>query len=869
MADNDRLIFSVAPIETILRFAAQYPIFPCRRTPEELTVRGSLRLFKAKTPLVPHGFRDASQDPDQIRAWWSPRPDALVGVPTGSRTRLIVIDYDVQKADQAANDWLAAHSAELLATRSHGTLSGGRHYLFRAPEGHEYRNGVCLTLGGVKRNGIDLRAEGGYIIWWPLHGATSLGDVAPLPAGLIDEQRIETRNLEPLPTVTPLKWAADRPIVAACLAYLDPNSYQEWIDCGMAIHFNSGGSDSGFDLWHAWSCGDVTGECPTSYSGVNDCRYKWGTFKHEGGRKNTITIASLIARAKLKGYEKKKSGPPKIPHEIEEPPPIGESNVVNIDEPRKALQKAEALSGRRTIEWRAGEMSRVIAEAQSALMAANTGIYQRGGFLVRVARLDFDVKIGEISRPAGTAMIVNVVREYMTLALGRAANWVQYDGRSRGLAQIDPPPPVSGALLATVGEWHFPVLTGLIAAPTLRADGSLLDRPGYDLLTGLYGAFDPADFEEIHASPSVEDAHDALGDLDDLFSEFVFLRTEEEIATGARSPHSSVAIAALMTAAVRSALPTAPATGIDAAKAGSGKTTLAKVICYVVTGHDPPVLTLSDDEAEFKKCLLAILMAGDSCVLVDNVDKPVDSASLCAVLTSSTYSERLLGVNQRVTVPSTVTWLMTGNHLEFVGDLTSRVMLSILDPQEECPESRTFERDIMRFAIENRGKFLKAALTISLAYRAAGFPVVEKTTPSRFSEWDRMVRKPLLWLGRPDPLATQEDVRGVDPVRENLVAVLQAWRVMFGNDAGTVKEVVSRTEDATALYKELHEAFIAVAGNKDRTINGRSLGKYLTRSVRRIEGNLRLMAAPDDPATHRKRFSVVEIRKKDDHIQQK
>lgn len=852
------LVCSIAPVEAILRVASQFAVFPCRRSAEEVMVRGERKLFKPKTPLALHGFKDASQDADQIRAWWNARPDALVGVPTGNKSRLIVIDYDIQKADSAANDWLAEHSIELLATRSHGTLSGGRHYLFRAPIGHEYRNGVCLTLGGIKRNGIDLRAEGGYIIWWPLHGASTLGEIAPLPAGLIDEQRIELRDsLEPLPKASPIKWANDRKTLVECLQFLDPSDYTQWYQWGMALHLHSGGSDDGFNLWHDWSAGELVGECPTNYSGVNDCRYKWGTFKHDRDRKNTITVASLIAAAKLKGYKKNQTKPEELPPiENEEPPFFGE--VVNLD-PRRSLNQIEAQTGRPTIEWRAGEMSRVVNESQSALINANAGIYQRGGFLVRVARLDCAVKIGKVSRPAGAAMIVNVAREYMTLTLGRIANWVQYDGRAKGLKQIDPPPPVSGALLVTAGEWQFPVLTGLITAPTLRADGSLLDRPGYDLLSGLYGAFEPVDFPEINPTPAIEDARWALEDLDDLFNEFIFLRTETEIENQQKSAHSSVAIAALMTAAVRSALPTAPAVGIDAAKAGSGKTTLAKVICYVITGHDPPVFPLSNDEAEFKKCLLAILMAGDSCVLIDNIDKPIDSASLCAVLTSATYSERMLGVNQRITVPSTVTWLMTGNHLEFVGDLTSRVMLSILDPQDEKPESRTFDRDIMKYAIEHRGRLLKAALTISLAYRAADFPIIEGVRPSRFAEWDRMVRKPLLWLGRPDPLATQEDARAVDPIRENLLAVLQAWKEVFGLDPGTVKEVITKTEGAMCLYSQFHDVFMAIAGSKDGTINPRTLGKYLSRSVRRVEGGLRLIDRGEDLVTHRKRFSVAEV----------
>ena len=47
--------------------------------------------------------------------------------------------------------------------------------------------------------------------------------------------------------------------------------------------------------------------------------------------------------------------------------------------------------------------------------------------------------------------------------------------------------------LLAKAEWQLPVLKGLIEAPTLRRDGSLLDKPGYDPKSGLL--YDPGDAE--------------------------------------------------------------------------------------------------------------------------------------------------------------------------------------------------------------------------------------------------------------------------------------------------------------------------------------------------------------------------------------
>lgn len=295
--------------------------------------------MKAKSPLTEHGFFEATQDLDQIYAWWRRWPDALAGVPTGGERRLVVLDYDEPKADSAAREWLEAHTNELLTTRTHQTMSGGRHYLFRGPEGQQYRGGVCLELAGVKRTGIDLRAEGGYIIWWPLHGAIATGEIAPLPAGLLDERRVERRDLAPLSPVSPDSWARDRETLIEILPYLDPADYDPWIDAGMAIHLASGGSDAGFTLWHDWSKGEITGETPVKYAGLDDCRYRWASFVHDKGRDKLITIGSLVHNAKAKGYVRVARDAP-LPADIPESAEDAESNppvdVYEKDEPGTA-----------------------------------------------------------------------------------------------------------------------------------------------------------------------------------------------------------------------------------------------------------------------------------------------------------------------------------------------------------------------------------------------------------------------------------------------------------------------------------------------------------------------------------------------------
>jgi hypothetical protein len=129
------------------------PCFPCRNTPgnEETD----------KSPFTSsHGFKDASADPNEIRKMFSPHPGCLIGVPTGSISRIDILDVDPRHNGHV---WYEANKARLPPTRIHRTRSGGLHRLFR------HMPGLRNTTGKIAP-GIDTRAEGGYCIWWPATG---------------------------------------------------------------------------------------------------------------------------------------------------------------------------------------------------------------------------------------------------------------------------------------------------------------------------------------------------------------------------------------------------------------------------------------------------------------------------------------------------------------------------------------------------------------------------------------------------------------------------------------------------------------------------------------------------------------------------
>jgi len=135
-------------VEDALRLAHySRPTFPCRAD---------------KRPACPHGFKDATADPEKLRELWRQYPGELVGVPTGEASGLFVIDVDSGRHDEA-QDWLERASSDLPPTRWHATKSGGWHILFK------HQRGLKNSAGKLAK-GVDTRGEGGYVIWWPQLG---------------------------------------------------------------------------------------------------------------------------------------------------------------------------------------------------------------------------------------------------------------------------------------------------------------------------------------------------------------------------------------------------------------------------------------------------------------------------------------------------------------------------------------------------------------------------------------------------------------------------------------------------------------------------------------------------------------------------
>lgn len=515
---------------------------------------------------------------------------------------------------------------------------------------------------------------------------------------------------------------------------------------------------------------------------------------------------------------------------------------------RKAEQrKAEArelVGSKPEIKVSVGEVEPVIDQAQAAILGLGNEIYVRAGALCRLTR-GAKAPAG-INRPADAPTITLAPAAHVFELAARAARWYENREKDGEIIEVDVlPPKWAIEVLMARGSWEFPAIEGIIEAPTLRPNGSVLDRPGYDSETGLFLAPGSCSFAEVPSSPTLKHAQLALEENLEAFADFPFLEPCDR----------SAAVAFLLTLLARHAVDgCVPLFLVRASTAGTGKSLLADAVSVIATGRKAARFAQEDADDEARKRLLAVAIAGDPIVLIDNIDRPLGSAALDAAITARMIRDRILGRTETVSAPWHAVVAATGNNVQVKGDLARRVVPIDLDAGMERPEEREgFKHaDLLSWCRMNRGRLVAAGLTILRGYIAAGKPRQDVKPYGSFEAWSDLIRSSLVWAGMPDPAAGRERVREhSDPTRDALREALQAWREVFGSRAVSVSEAIreieirrmdaNRTRDSEedAKLDRLREAlgFFDIRFDGKR-LNSRSIGNALAKHRDRLVDGL-------------------------------
>ncbi len=490
---------------------------------------------------------------------------------------------------------------------------------------------------------------------------------------------------------------------------------------------------------------------------------------------------------------------------------------------------------RPVIEVAGGQIARIVDDIQAALLAARMRIFVRGDMLVVPVTVE---RAAAHNRTTLVTVFKALTEPKLAYMLNKhAAEFVHYDGRSNKLVSIDPPAKATNALLA-LGQWQFPEVLGIVSAPTLRPDGSILSKFGYDPATKLW-CNSKVNLPAIPNRPTRAQAEAALQMLKKLLEEFPFV---SEV-------NRAVALAAISTAVLRGGFDRAPLFAVLAHEIGTGKSYLVNVIATIVTGRDCPVITGSKSSEEMEKRLGALLLEGTTLTSLDNLSRDIEGDLLSQIITQDFIKTRVLGKSEMPECVWSGTLFATGNNVRVAGDMVRRTMVCRLDAGVERPEQRKFKFDAKQRALQKRGEIIAAVLTIVRAYLAAGRPQAKEATPlAGFERWSKLVREPLRWLGEQDPVNCMEQARVLDPERAAARELIGYWKQRFGIDAVITAAKLAEKANTPGSsrpdryrYPQLRALLVAQAGSRsgDR-IDVSRLGLWLQRIHGRVFDGFRI-----------------------------
>jgi hypothetical protein len=175
-----------------------------------------------------------------------------------------------------------------------------------------------------------------------------------------------------------------------------------------------------------------------------------------------------------------------------------------------------------TIHIRAGEIKRVVDQAEQVLANCGQDFYQRGSSIVRPAVMSF--KVGDREERGWGIEVLFALQ--LVEELTAAAQWKKFDKKGNEI-HIDCPDRVCHLLVARRGRWKFlPRLAGLIHTPFLRVDGTICETPGYDQASQLLYIPDGIAYSPVPQFPTKVDAVKAIELLLDVVKDFRFVVDE-------------------------------------------------------------------------------------------------------------------------------------------------------------------------------------------------------------------------------------------------------------------------------------------------------------------------------------------------------
>jgi len=332
-------------------------------------------------------------------------------------------------------------------------------------------------------------------------------------------------------------------------------------------------------------------------------------------------------------------------------------------------------------------------------------------------------------------------------------------------------------------------LAGITLTPMVRADGSVLDTPGYDKGSGYLFLPGPGvSVRPVPSEPSADEVRTAVELLNAMVAGFPFDSDDD------RANYFGLLLTPLLRLMTP---PSYKLFGIGAHQPGSGKSLLAQLASEIHGG----VLRseVPQDEAEWSKQIGSILSATSAPVVVlDNVTGVLKSSALAGMLTAGgELSQRELGKNANITYTNDRVWVVTGNNLSLGGDLVRRTITVMIDPDSPNPEQRTDFAipDLAGWVQDHRNELLWSLLVLVRNWVVRGEPEKRAQSDS-YARWEAAVGGILAAAdiaGRFDAESGKRAAGGGDD--DGLAVVLEHLVATYAERSFSVAEALALSPD--------------------------------------------------------------------------
>ena len=462
--------------------------------------------------------------------------------------------------------------------------------------------------------------------------------------------------------------------------------------------------------------------------------------------------------------------------------------------------------------------------------------YVSNGQLVHVERVAGTAGVISGDDDAPLTVAASVVKPPKLAAL-LADHTFTFQARKDGSSQEVTPP--ANALAATLARknWKLRPFFGIVGAPVLRPDGTLLQDDGYDEATGLVLA-SKVHLDPVPAEPTPAQVRAALD-----FLLHRFLHDFPWVTKADRANYLAFMVTPILRRYLRSLIPFSLVT---ASMPGSGKTILT---CGLGMLYGQRVLTWTHDDAELRKTITSVLYDPVGTIIFDNIAEGsvIDSAVLAQLITDSTWADRILGKNQTAAFPNDRVWTATGNNLQLGGDMATRTVMIRLDPDMPHPEERTgfaipsLDQWILDPA--NQRTVLWHLLVLVIDWTRAGAPRQRGITMRQFTPWAEALGGFLSHHGVPGFLANIDSAQGIDEDNAIWTAFLHKWHDLYPDKWMTAHELRRSAEPGDGGYDLWDGVFILDGRGKIPTPV--ALGKRLLGQLGRWRGPYVLRSQQD------------------------